>query len=223
VKCDSLILNGDIVDGWALKRGSRWNKQHMRCIRKIMKIAQKTPTTWIRGNHDDFLRDFLAMSLGRLEIKNEMTHVGMDGKTYLVVHGDLFDVFMTKMRWLAHAGSVAYDLALWMNRWYNWYRRLRGLEYFSLSNKLKQSVKAATSFIGKFEAHLTDYARSKNCDGVICGHIHHAEIKTIGGIDYKNSGDFVESLTALVETVDGEWKIVSYRDFTHEYNNYNTM
>ena len=209
-KCETLILNGDIIDGWALKRGSSWNDEHMKCIRKIIKKSKTTKVYWLRGNHDDFLHEFIPFDFGKILLREDLEYMGVNGKKYLVLHGDIFDVFINKMKWLAKIGSVGYDFTLWMNKWYNKYRAFRGLEYFSLSQKIKASVKEATNFIGDFENHMVVHAKSLNCDGVICGHIHKAEIKLIDGLEYMNSGDWVESNTALVETLKGKWKIVNY-------------
>lgn len=211
VDCDTLILNGDIIDGWAIKRGGKLSYDHIDCIRLILKKSKTTKIYWIKGNHDEFLLDFIPFKIGKIELLKEMTFYGLNRKKYLVTHGDMFDIFITKMKWLAILGSIGYDLALWLNKWYNKWRDFRGLEYFSLSKKIKDSVKLATSFIGNFELFLVDYAKSLDCDGVICGHIHQADIKKIDNIDYLNSGDWVESLTALVETKSGEWKIIQYK------------
>ena len=209
-KSETLILNGDIIDGWALKRGGKWNVEHMKVIRKILKKSKKTKVFWIRGNHDDFLYDFIPMSIGNIEIKENMDLVGINGKKYLILHGDIFDLFITKMKWLAKIGSIGYDLTLWLNKWYNKYRKLRGKEYFSLSQKIKSSVKSATNFIGDFENHMINHAKKLGYDGVICGHIHKSEIRMIEDIEYLNSGDFVESCTALVENYNGSWEIVTF-------------
>ena len=212
IKCDTLILNGDIIDGWALKRGNTWSQGHMKCIRKIMKKSYKTKIYWVRGNHDDFLYDFIPLNLGNINLVENMDLYGLNGKKYLVLHGDIFDVFINKMKWLAKIGSVGYDFTLWLNKWYNKYRAFRGLEYFSLSQKIKASVKEATNFIGDFETHMVNHSKSLNYDGVICGHIHKAEIRNINGIEYMNSGDWVESNTALVEHHNGDWELISYLD-----------
>jgi UDP-2,3-diacylglucosamine pyrophosphatase LpxH len=209
-KCETLILNGDIIDGWALKRGGTWTKSHMACVRKFLKVSNKTDVYWLRGNHDEFLSDFLPFILGGLSIQEDMTYMGLNGKKYLVLHGDIFDIFIKDMKWLAHIGSVGYDLSLWLNKWYNKYRAWRGLEYFSLSKLIKNSVKKATSYIGDFEHHMVTHAKNLGYDGIICGHIHKAEISRIEGIDYMNSGDWVESNTALVEDFEGEWIIIHY-------------
>lgn len=207
---ERLILNGDIIDGWALRMGSSWTEEHMKCVRKIMKLSTNIEVTWLRGNHDDFLKEFIGTSLGSIAIKNEMDYIGLNGKKYLVLHGDIFDVFITEMKWLAKLGSIGYDLCLWANKWYNKYRAWRGFEYFSLSKLIKDSVKKATKFIGDFENHMVNHAKGLGYDGVICGHIHKAEIRLIDEIDYMNSGDWVESNTALVEDMSGQWSIIQY-------------
>lgn len=209
--CDRLILNGDIIDGWSLKKNpKRWKKNHMRCVRKFLKISEKgTDVIWIRGNHDDFLKPFIPIMMGDISIREDMV-IESNGKKYFVLHGDVFDVFITKMGWLAKIGSTAYDMALFINRWYNKWRTFIGKDYLSISQKMKESVKFATSFIGKFENHLVDLAKREGYDGVICGHIHHPIIKNIDGIDYLNSGDWIENLSCLVETHDGEWMLIFY-------------
>lgn len=209
-KCDTLILNGDIIDGWALKRGGTWNNSHMKCIQKLIKKSKTTKVYWIRGNHDDFLHDFIPFDFGKILLREDLEYIGVNGKKYLILHGDIFDIFVNKMKWLAKIGSIGYDFTLWLNKWYNKYREFRGLEYFSLSQKIKASVKEATNFIGDFENNMVSHAKSLNCDGVICGHIHKAELKTIDGLEYMNSGDWVESNSALVEDINGNWSIIYY-------------
>ena len=209
-KCDTLILKGDIIDGWALKRGGTWNDSHMKCIRKLIKKSKTTKVYWLRGNHDDFLHDFIPFDFGKILLREDLEYIGLNGNKYLILHGDIFDIFVNKMKWLAKIGSIGYDFTLWLNKWYNKYREFRGLEYFSLSQKIKASVKEATNFIGDFENNMVSHAKSLNCDGVICGHIHKAELKTIDGLEYMNSGDWVESNSALVEDLDGNWSIIYY-------------
>ena len=207
---ETIILNGDIIDGWALKRGGVWTDEHMKCVRKLMKLSKSSTVYWIRGNHDDFLYDFIPFDFGKIMLRESMEYRGLDKNKYLILHGDIFDVFVGKWGWLAKIGSVGYDMTLWINKWYNKYRTYRGLPYFSLSQKIKASVKTATNFIGDFENHMVTHAKSLECDGVICGHIHKAEIRNVDGIIYMNSGDWVESNTALVETLKGKWKIISF-------------
>jgi UDP-2,3-diacylglucosamine pyrophosphatase LpxH len=209
-ECEKLILNGDIVDGWALKRGSTWTDEHMKCVRKILKVAKSSEVHWIRGNHDDFLHDFIPLKLASVSIEEDMTHVGINGKKYLVLHGDIFDVFVNDMKWLAKLGSIGYDICLWLNKWYNRYREWRGFEYFSLSKVIKDSVKKATKYVGDFENHMIEHAKKMGYDGVICGHIHKAEMREVDGIEYLNSGDWVESKTALVEDYNGNWSIINF-------------
>jgi UDP-2,3-diacylglucosamine pyrophosphatase LpxH len=209
--CDTLILNGDIIDGWAIKRGAKLNPKHMKCIRKIMKLSEKgTNVYWLRGNHDDFLKNFIPIKFGEIQIKEDLI-IESNGKKYLVLHGDVFDVFITKMGWLAKIGSIMYEFSLWINRWYNRYRKLRGKEYLSIAKKIKENVKFATKFIGKFEDHIVDLAHRKGYDGVICGHIHYPIIKNIGEIVYMNSGDWVETMSCLVETHDENWELVFHK------------
>jgi UDP-2,3-diacylglucosamine pyrophosphatase LpxH len=210
VKFETLILNGDIIDGWSLKRGGKLTKKHIKCIKLILKKSKKSKVYWIKGNHDEFLLDFISFKIGNIQILDELIYDGLNGKKYMITHGDIFDIFANKMKWLAKIGSIGYDIALWLNKWYNKWRKYTNKDYFSLSKVIKNSVKKATNFIGDFENFLVTHAIKNNCDGVICGHIHQAEIKKINNIDYFNSGDWVESLTALVETIDGEWKIVEY-------------
>jgi UDP-2,3-diacylglucosamine pyrophosphatase LpxH len=149
--------------------------------------------------------------LGNINIQEDYV-LESNGKKYFVLHGDVFDVFITKMKWLAKIGGVAYEFSLWINRWYNRFRSWRGKPYLSISKKIKESVKFATKFIGDFEDHLVSLAKKKGYDGVICGHIHYPIIKKIDGIEYLNSGDWVENMSCLVETHDGEWKLVFYNN-----------
>ena len=210
IKCKTLILNGDIIDGWALKRGSSWDKEDMKCVRKIMKKSYKTDVYWIRGNHDDFLSDFIPINFGNINAFERMDYTSLNGKKYLIVHGDIFDIFTTNMKWIAKIGSLGYDFTLFINKWYNKFLILRGKEYFSLSQMIKNSVKSATNFIGDFENHMINYVKEMKYDGVICGHIHKAEIREMDGIEYMNSGDWVESKTALVEDMEGKWSILKF-------------
>jgi len=208
----NLYLVGDIIDGWAIKRRLIWPQSHSDVIQKILRKARKgTNVHFITGNHDEFLRPFLPIMLGdHLEVSNEQSYVGLNGKRYYVTHGDFFDsVTMTK-RWLAVAGDKGYDLLLHLNRYVNKLRRALGFRrHWSLSKYIKDNVKKSVSFITDFEHILADHARRQSYDGVICGHIHKAEIRTIDGVEYLNCGDWVESCTAVVETLEGEWKIIT--------------
>ena len=212
VRCDELILNGDIVDGWALKRGSRWLPTHSRVIRQLLKMTERHQTNihYLRGNHDEVMERFMPFVFGRISFKKEMIYTTQKGKRYLVIHGDGFDSVSTNHRWLASLGSVGYDFLLWVNRFYNYWRAWRGKEYFSISKKIKSAVKSAVCFVDRYEELLQNLAAHRKCDGIICGHIHTPEDKMVGGVHYLNSGDWVESLTAIIETVDGELRLIRY-------------
>lgn len=208
---ERLVLLGDIIDGWALARGAKWKPSHMKCIRKIMKAAQKgKQVIWLMGNHDDFLRDWIPFDIGSITICDRYDLM-IGEKKYLLIHGDVFDVFITNMKWLAKIGSIGYDMALFLNRWYNRYRKCTGKPYFSLSKKIKESFKQAASFINKFEDHISDLAQQEGYHGVICGHIHKAEVKTMAnGIHYLNSGDWIESMTYIIEDDSGDLSLHHY-------------
>ena len=208
-----LYLVGDIIDGWALKRRWYWHQQHNDIVQKILRKAKKgTRVTFIAGNHDEAARQFLGLGFGGITIADEAIHTTARGKRLLVIHGDQFDGVVQCAKWLAYVGDYLYDLTLKMNRGFNWIRRKVGLPYWSLSQYLKHKVKNAVSYISAFEEAVAREARTRGVDGVVCGHIHHAEIREIDGILYCNDGDWVESLSALVETHDGELKIITWHD-----------
>jgi len=215
IRCEKLVLNGDIIDGWALKRGSKWLPRHSRVIRKILKMSEKgkTEVVYLRGNHDDILERFLPLAFGNIRFTKEHIHEAADGVRYLVVHGDGFDSVSTNHKWLASLGAVGYDTLLHINRWYNRWRAWHGKEYFSLSKGVKAKVKSAVSFIDKYESLLQELAVHKGCDGIICGHIHTPVDKRVGEIHYLNSGDWVESLTAIVEHHDGRMELIYFAEF----------
>jgi len=216
--CDKLIMNGDIIDGWQLKKYGLWKKKHTKFLRVVMKMIDNhgTKVIYTRGNHDDFLDSFIPLQIGKnLFIQRDYIHYS-NGKKYLVTHGDVFDSITTGMKWLSKLGDVGYTALLWINKQYNQYRTRRGLPYYSLSAKVKGMVKLAVNFISDFETELVALAKSKKCDGIICGHIHQAAIKQYGNIHYMNSGDWVESLSALVEDFDGEWSLVYYNESAME-------
>ncbi|MCE2834909.1 MAG: UDP-2,3-diacylglucosamine diphosphatase [Chitinophagaceae bacterium] len=212
--CDTLILNGDIIDGWQLRKSGKWKKRHTSFFRLLMKWLSSTNTKviYLRGNHDDFLDEVLPLQLGNFTLDRTYVHESF-GKRYFVVHGDIFDTVTTKLKWIAKLGDSGYTFLLWMNRHYNRFRRRRGLPYYSLSQIVKHKVKKAVSFMSDYESELCAVASAERCDGVICGHIHQPANKYIDGIHYLNSGDWVETLSALVETTDGEWKILYYADW----------
>jgi UDP-2,3-diacylglucosamine pyrophosphatase LpxH len=213
-ECEKLILNGDIVDGWSLLRRGGWKKQHTRFVRLVLKKAHKrrTRVIYVRGNHDDLLSRVLPLKLDRLRIVEEYIHESPRGR-YIVIHGDVFDMVTSNHRYLAVLGDIGYRSLLRLNRAYNRYRTWRGRGYYSLSKAIKAKVKNAVNYVSRFEERLQDLARRRNCTGVICGHIHTAADKRIGGVHYLNSGDWVESMTALVEYGDGRWEVLSYPEF----------
>ncbi|NJM93920.1 MAG: UDP-2,3-diacylglucosamine diphosphatase [Cytophagales bacterium] len=212
-KCDTLILNGDIIDGWQLKKYGAWKRKHTRFFNRVLKMIENDDTTvyYLRGNHDDFLDQVLPLQVGKLSIIRDMVYES-GGKKYYVVHGDIFDSITTNLKWVAKLGDMGYTFLLWVNRQYNNYRVKKGLPYYSLSQVIKAKVKKAVSYIDDFETQLAEIAKIKGCDGIICGHIHHASIKEIGGVTYMNSGDWVETLSALVEDHTGEWSLVYYAE-----------
>jgi UDP-2,3-diacylglucosamine pyrophosphatase LpxH len=210
--CDTLYLIGDIIDAWKIQQNRwRWKQSHTNVVRRVLGHAKRgTRVVYIAGNHDEFLRPMIpyGFSFGMIEIHNQIEHIGADGRHYLVVHGDLFDGITRLAPWLSFLGDRAYDIVLSINGKFNWFRRKLGFGYWSLSRYLKGKVKRAVDFMFQFERNLANYCRMKGYDGVICGHIHNAQIKDIDGIIYMNDGDWVESCTALVEHWDGQWEIV---------------
>jgi UDP-2,3-diacylglucosamine pyrophosphatase LpxH len=206
-----LFLVGDIVDGWRLRRTWYWPQAHNDVVQKVLRKARKgTSVVYIPGNHDEGFRQFRGVEFGHIRICDEFVHVLRDGRRFLVTHGDKFDVIVNYAKWLAFVGDYAYRAAITANAWFNFCRRKLGLPYWSLSAFLKHKVKNAVEFIGDYEAALADEARRRSVDGVICGHIHHAVIRDIGGIIYCNDGDWVESCTALVEHETGELEIIPW-------------
>jgi len=216
---DQLYLVGDIVDGWQLKRGWYWKQSHNDVVQKVLRKARKgTKVTYIVGNHDEVLREFLGLRFGEILIENEAVHELRDGRRLWVTHGDLFDGVIQYAKWLAYLGDTAYTVALKVNDHFNYLRHKMGMSYWSLSQYLKHRVKNAISFITAFEEALTTEAQRRGYDGVVCGHIHRPEIREIDGTLYCNDGDWVESLSALVETHEGELKLVywAHRRFEKE-------
>jgi len=212
--CDTLYLVGDIIDAWRIQENRwRWKQSHTNVVRRVLGHAKRgTRVVYVAGNHDEFLRPLLpyGFSFGLVELHNQCVHIGVDGRRYLVTHGDLFDGITNLAPWLAFLGDKLYDFVLALNNRYNWIRRRFGFGYFSISQYLKHRVKQAVDFMFKFEANLAGYCKKRGFDGVICGHIHHAEIKVVDGVVYMNDGDWVESCTALVEHYDGRWEIVTW-------------
>jgi UDP-2,3-diacylglucosamine pyrophosphatase LpxH len=221
--CDTLYLVGDIIDAWRIQQNKwRWKQSHTNVVRRVLGHAKRgTRVVYVAGNHDEFLRPMIpyGFSFGLVEIHNQIEHIGADGKHYLVTHGDLFDGITRLAPWLAFLGDKAYDFILAINSKYNWLRHRMGFGYFSISKFLKHRVKKAVDFMFQFEKNLAGYCKKRGFDGVICGHIHHAEIKIIDGVVYMNDGDWVESCTALVEHHTGKWEIITW---TKEKDNVDT-
>lgn len=231
--CDNLFLVGDIIDGWRLKKRWYFPQSHANVLRRFLTMAKdKTKVYYILGNHDEAIRKFLSfdITLGRIKILNRYEYVAVNGKKYLVVHGDMFDnLMMPNKKWIMHLGDAAYNFLIWMNTHLNTARGWLGMPYWSLSKFLKSKTKSAVNFIHSFEEHVADYCYRKGFDGAVCGHIHTAEIKKINDIEYMNSGDWVESCSALVEHDSGEWEIIFYQwngkkdEYTEENNDSSTV
>jgi UDP-2,3-diacylglucosamine pyrophosphatase LpxH len=204
-----LYLVGDIIDGWQLKKGWYWPQAHNDVVQKILRKARKgTQVVYIPGNHDEGARQFCDLAFGDIHVRGEAFHTTLAGQRLWIVHGDLFDGVIQHAKWLAYLGDTLYTLILVLNRWFNRIRSKLGFQYWSLSQYLKHQVKNAVNFISSFERVMTDEARRRGCDGVVCGHIHKAEIRDIDGVLYCNDGDWVESLSALVETYEGELQVI---------------
>jgi UDP-2,3-diacylglucosamine pyrophosphatase LpxH len=213
VECDYLYLVGDIIDGWQLKRRWFWNQSHNDVIQKVLRKARKgTRVIYVAGNHDEFARHFLGLAFGGIEICDEAVHTTVTGRRLLVIHGDLFDAVIQRARWLALVGDQLYIFTLKLNQWLNRLRGHLGLRYWSLSQYLKLRVKNAVNYIGDFERAVAGEARRRKLDGVVCGHIHKAEMRDIDGVLYCNDGDWVESMSSLVETRDGQLRILHWAD-----------
>lgn len=214
---EHLYLVGDIIDGWALKRSWYWRQAHNDVVQKLLRKARHgTKITYIPGNHDEGARQFLGLMFGDIRIEDELIHTTADGRRLLVLHGDRFDGVVQCAKWLAIVGDRLYDFTLALNRVFNRIRSRFGLGYWSLSQFLKHKVKTAVSFVSRFEEAVAAEARSQGLDGVICGHIHKAEMREVDGVLYCNDGDWVESLTALVELENGELKIVHWQKLFSE-------
>jgi UDP-2,3-diacylglucosamine pyrophosphatase LpxH len=213
IDCETLYLVGDIIDGWQLRRSWYWPQAHNDVVQKILRKARKgTHVIFVPGNHDEFARRYVTHNFGGVEVVEECIHVTADGRRLWVTHGDLFDGVVQCAKWLAYTGDAAYEFTLKLNRWFNRARAHLGLPYWSLSRYLKLKVKRAVSYVSDFEVAVAREARKRDVHGVVCGHIHHAEIREIDGILYCNDGDWVESLTALVEHADGRLEIVDRGD-----------
>ena len=213
VECDTLYLVGDIIDGWQLQRSWYWPQAHNDVVQKLLRKARKgTRVVFVPGNHDEFARKYLGHDFGGIEVVEDCIHTTADGRRLWVTHADYFDAVIQCAKWLAYLGDSAYEFTLKLNRHLNSLRARLGLPYWSLSKFLKLKVKRAVSFIGDFEQAVAREARRRGTQGVVCGHIHHAELRDIDGILYANDGDWVESLTALVEHADGRLEILDWTE-----------
>ena len=217
-ECETLYLVGDIVDGWKLRSAWYWPQEHTNVVRKVLTKAKRgTQVHYVTGNHDEFLRKFVGfgLAIGNIRIVNEHVHTTADGRRLLVMHGDAFDVITRYHRWIAHAGDFAYELTMHANHRLNQLRRLLGMRYWSLSAFAKKSVKNAVNIVTEFEQSVAHECRRRGLDGVVCGHIHHAEIRPIEGVQYHNSGDWVESCTALAEDFNGRIRVIRWVEIDH--------
>lgn len=217
-ECETLYLVGDIVDGWKLRNSWFWPQEHTNVVRKILtKSKRGAKVYYVTGNHDEFLRKFVGfgLAIGNIRIVNEHVHTTADGRRLLVTHGDAFDVITRYHRWIALVGDSAYDLTMQANHWLNQARRLLGMRYWSLSAFAKKSVKNAVNIVSEFEQSVAHECRRRGLDGVVCGHIHQAEIRDIGGVQYLNSGDWVESCTALGEDFNGRIQVINWVQIDH--------
>lgn len=217
-ECEKLYLVGDIIDGWKLKSGWFWPQEHTNVVRKVLTKAKRgTKVTYVTGNHDEFLRKFVdyRLEIGNIHLVNEAVHETADGRRLLILHGDFFDVITRYHRWLALAGDMAYETLMHSNYWFNRVRGLFGMRYWSLSAYAKNKVKNAVNIVSNFEEAVARECKRRGLDGVICGHIHHAEIRNINGVTYHNCGDWVESCTALAEDFNGKLSIVRWVAIDH--------
>ncbi|MFW2851577.1 UDP-2,3-diacylglucosamine diphosphatase [Sphingomonas sp. TX0543] len=213
VDSQTMYLVGDIIDGWQLRKRFFWPAAHNDVIWRLMKRARRgTRMIYIPGNHDEMFRQFAGLDFGGIQIRRKAIHETADGRRLLVLHGDEFDAITLSHRWLAHVGDAAYNVLMTLNRWVSAVRRRFGMPYWSLSKHAKAKVKNAVAFISRFEEIVAEAAGSRGVDGVVCGHIHTAEMREIAGIAYYNDGDWVEGCTALVEHFDGRMEVIHWAD-----------
>jgi len=218
-----LYLVGDIFDGWEMQKKTYWPNSHQKVVNKILKKAAKgTRVIYTPGNHDESARHYCGYSFDNIEIKDTAIHKTADGRKLLVLHGDQFDTVVQCSPFLSRIGSSMYGHLLFLNRSINWARRLVGLPYWSIAAHLKHKVKNVVSYIGRFEAAVVNSALTQDVQGVVCGHIHHAEMTMFGDILYCNTGDWVESCTAMVESSDGKLAILHWTDDTAKHNSKNS-
>ena len=212
-ECQNLYIVGDLIDGWQLKNKWFWRDEYNVLIQKLLrKSRRRTKVIYITGNHDEFLENFGEMHLGSLKLTQQVIHTGVDGRRYLVIHGHQCDGLTHFNRLLEHVGAKIYNWLLYLNSYFNRVRRMFGFGYWSFAAYLKSKAKSAVNEASDFERVLAQMARNENADGVICGHIHRAEIRDVDGILYMNCGDWVESCTALVESTDGKFQLLHLRE-----------
>ncbi|GAC1627760.1 MAG: UDP-2,3-diacylglucosamine diphosphatase [Nevskia sp.] len=217
-ECEQLYLVGDIIDGWKLKSGWFWPQEHTNVVRKVLTKAKRgTKVRYVTGNHDEFLRKFVdyRLEIGNIHLVNEAVHETADGRRLLVLHGDFFDVITRYHKWVALVGDVAYETTMSANYWFNRVRSVFGLRYWSLSAYAKNKVKNAVNIVSSFEEAVARECKRRGLDGVVCGHIHHAEIRDIHGVTYHNCGDWVESCSALAEDFNGKISIIRWVELDH--------
>lgn len=223
-QAETIYLVGDIVDGWKLKSAWNWPQSHNDLVQKLLRQARKgTRIVYVPGNHDEFAREFCGHEFGGVQVCETAIHEGADGRRYLVIHGDVFDVVVRHARWLAMMGDWAYDAALWLSTRISIVRRRLGFPYWSLSAWAKHKVKNAVNFIGRYEETLSAEAARLGVDGVICGHIHSAAIRDLNGVVYINTGDWVESCTAIAEHFDGRMELIDWGQRSQTLNAQRTI
>ncbi|HEX4986277.1 MAG TPA: UDP-2,3-diacylglucosamine diphosphatase [Burkholderiales bacterium] len=207
-----LYLVGDIVDFWAMSRGIHWTREHNTVVQKLLRRARRgARVIFVPGNHDEVLREYVGTSFGDIELVQEHVHVAADGRRYAVLHGDEFDQVTRHHRWVAVLGDVAYNMLVRLNAWLSLARRTLGIPgYWSLAGYAKRKVKSAVGFIYDFEDSVMRAVRERGLDGVICGHIHSAAVRDVGGLTYINCGDWVDSCTAIVEHHDGRMELIRW-------------
>ncbi len=212
-QCKKLYLVGDIIDLWAMQGRFYWPDAHNQVVRELLdKARQGTEVIYIPGNHDGLFREHLGLYVRDIQVCEERVHTTADGRRFLVLHGDRFDRVVQHSPWLAQIGSQVYDRLLALNGWLSRIRAALGFKYWSLAGYLKRRVKKAVNYIGDYEQAVATEAIQHHLDGMICGHIHHAEMRMIQGITYCNCGDWVESCTALVEHHDGHLELLRWTD-----------
>ena len=212
---ETIYLVGDIIDGWQLRKGWYWPQAHNDVVQKLLRKARKgCRVIFIPGNHDEFARHYVGLHFGGIEVLSDVVHVTVDGTRLWIVHGDWFDGVVMHAKWLAHLGDQLYIFTLKLNRWLNHVRHRLGFSYWSLSQYLKGKVKNAVSYISSFEQLLAEEAARRQCEGVVCGHIHRAELRHIGCTLYANCGDWVESLIAVAEQHDGAMQLLMWKSAT---------